>query len=126
MLDPKELNSSLIAKHFSDEEEAYKLIEGLRWPNGPVCFYCQSVNRAYFLEPKEGSRKTSTGVKLYCRVWKCADCRKQYFLRDTLKNTGRKNFPRVTLEYPVCSLLYSLYRDVLSKLTFIVIALQGD
>lgn len=29
------LNLSTIAKHFSDEEAAYELIESLRWPDGP-------------------------------------------------------------------------------------------
>ncbi len=72
------LTLSEIAKHFSDEGEAYKLVERLRWANSPVCPHCGSVNHAYYLEPKEGARKTRKGAPTYRRVWKCGDCRKQF------------------------------------------------
>lgn len=72
------LNLSTIAKHFSSEEAAYELIESIRWPDGPVCPHCGSVDHAYFLTPLNGYRTTSTGKKTYRRVWKCADCRQQF------------------------------------------------
>lgn len=72
-----ELNLSTISKHFSSEEAAYELIESIRWPGGPICPHCGSVDHAYFLTPKS-VRKTSTGKKTYRRVWKCVDCRKQF------------------------------------------------
>ena len=72
------LTLSKIAKHFSDEGEAYKLVERLRWPSGPVCPHCGSLDHAYFLEPQEGARKTRTGNTSHRRVWKCGDCRKQF------------------------------------------------
>jgi len=72
------LTLSAIAKQFSDEEEAYKYVEQIRWANGIVCPHCGSVNKAYYLEPKEGQRKTRIGKKTYRRVWKCAECHKQF------------------------------------------------
>lgn len=72
------LNLSQIAKHFSDEAEAYKVVERLRWPNGPVCPHCGVIGHAYFLEPQSGARKTRTGKETYRRVWKCGACRKQF------------------------------------------------
>src|SRR5690348_10570083 len=73
-----ELNLSTLAKHFSDEEEAYKLVESLRWPTGPVCPHCGVVDHAYYLAPQSGHRLTRKGNTTYRRVWKCGDCRKQF------------------------------------------------
>jgi hypothetical protein len=33
---------------------------------------------AYYLELKEGTRKTRTGNTSHRRVWKCGECRKQF------------------------------------------------
>lgn len=71
-------NLSTLAKHFSDEAEAWKLLERARWPNGSVCPHCGVVDRAYYLEPQSGERKTRTGKTTYRRVWKCGECRKQF------------------------------------------------
>ncbi len=38
---------TLSAAHFKDDTAARKLIEGIRWPDGPVCPYCGVVNHAY-------------------------------------------------------------------------------
>ena len=54
-------NISQLAKHFSDEAEAWKLVERIRWPEGPICPHCGTIGRAYFLAPKDGPRKTRTG-----------------------------------------------------------------
>lgn len=72
------LNLSTIAKHFSSEEAAYELIESLRWPDGPICPHCGSVDHSYFLTPMNGYRTTSTGKVSYRRIWKCGDCRQQF------------------------------------------------
>ena len=40
--------------------------------------HCDSVDRAYFLEPKNGERRTSTGKVSHRRLWKCAECRKKF------------------------------------------------
>src|SRR5215213_8275528 len=39
--------SVLNAKHFKDETAARKLIESMRWPNGPVCGRCGEAERFY-------------------------------------------------------------------------------
>lgn len=72
------VNISQLAKHFSDEAEAWKLVERIRWPNGPVCPHCGVVDEAYYLAPKGGQRTTRTGKVSYRRLWKCAACRKQF------------------------------------------------
>jgi transposase-like protein len=61
------------------EAAAYAYLEGLRWPDKPVCPHCGSINDHYFLKPANGtSRKTRTGAISERRVWKCKDCRKQF------------------------------------------------
>ncbi len=72
------LNLSMIAKYFSEEDAAYQLVESIRWPNGPICPHCGAVNSAYFLEPRQGTRKTRTGRVSYRSLWKCAECREQF------------------------------------------------
>jgi transposase-like protein len=69
-----------LASKLQTEADAYKFLEDLRWPNGePACPHCGSVRRHYFLKPQNGqSRKTRTGTATERRVWKCADCRKQF------------------------------------------------
>lgn len=39
--------SELNAPHFHDETAARKLIESLRWPNGPACAHCGETSRRY-------------------------------------------------------------------------------
>lgn len=75
---PVTLNLSTIAKQFSDETAAWEYLEQLRWPNGPVCPHCGSIDHAYYLAPKDGQRATRTGKVTYRRLWKCADCRKPF------------------------------------------------
>jgi transposase-like protein len=51
----------------------------MRWGDTPVCSHCGSVREHYFLKPANGkARKTRTGAGTERRVWKCADCRKQF------------------------------------------------
>ncbi len=38
---------ALSAKHFKDDEAARKYLEALRWPDGPTCPHCGSINHAY-------------------------------------------------------------------------------
>jgi transposase-like protein len=74
----QKLTLDYIARHFSDEDQAYRFVERMRWPNGPVCPHCGSQH-AYFLTPKNGvDRYTRTGHATQRRVWKCGACRKQY------------------------------------------------
>ncbi len=54
---------------FSNEDEARKWFENERWPDGPICPHCGSVNRAY--------AKSKTGV------YRCGEkeCRKDFTVR---------------------------------------------
>ena len=72
------LNLSTLAKRFADESEAWKLVERIRWPEGPVCPHCGNEDRVYFLQPKNGERRTRTGKVSHRRLWKCGACRKQF------------------------------------------------
>jgi transposase-like protein len=68
-----------LADHLRTEGDAYRVLEEMRWGDQPVCPHCGSVRKHYFLTPKGGaSRKTRTGSMSERRVWKCADCRKQF------------------------------------------------
>jgi transposase-like protein len=69
-----------------DEHDAYLLMEELRWGKDAERIECPHCGngKAYFLNPKGGSR--GTGPKRHDgqrtrsvrRVWKCAKCRKQF------------------------------------------------
>jgi len=81
-----ETNILRLAERVPDEEAAYAYLEGLRWPDGPVCPHCGNEDRCYFLSPANGkSRKTRTGRQTQRRLWKCGACRKQFsVLTDTV------------------------------------------
>jgi transposase-like protein len=68
-----------LADRLRTEGDAYRVLEEMRWGDTPICPHCGSVRKHYFLTPKNGaSRKTRTGSASERRVWKCADCRKQF------------------------------------------------
>jgi len=73
-----ELSIVSLAQQLATEGDAYRFLEELRWGAQPVCPHCGSVRQPYFLTPKNGGRKTRTGTVSERRVWKCADCRKQF------------------------------------------------
>ncbi len=54
------------APHFRDDEAARKFLEGILWPDGPVCPHCGVIGRAY--ETKRAG------------VYRCAEkeCRKDF------------------------------------------------
>ena len=73
------LSIPALAEKIPTEADAYRLLEDLRWDGKPVCPHCGSVRQHYFLKPSNGTaRKTRTGSMSQRRVWKCADCRKQF------------------------------------------------
>jgi len=57
----------LSAPHFKDDDAARELIESLRWPDGPVCSHCGSINHAYAVTGRAG-------------LFRCAEpeCRKDF------------------------------------------------
>ena len=64
-----------LANYFADEEKAIEFLEGIRWPNGPVCPHC-GHEKAYHLKRKPGTKKRSNR-----KVWKCAGCRDQFSVK---------------------------------------------
>ncbi|HVR32568.1 MAG TPA: IS1595 family transposase [Acidimicrobiia bacterium] len=60
------------------DEEAWELVEKLRWNGKPVCPHCGNDERPYLLEKTSGWRTTKAGNPAYRRVWKCGACRKQF------------------------------------------------
>jgi transposase-like protein len=73
------MNVVKLADELRTEGDAYKFLEDLRWGDRPVCPHCGSVRKPYFLKPSNGkTRKTTRGTATERRVWKCADCRKQF------------------------------------------------
>jgi transposase-like protein len=56
------------APHFHDNDKARQHLEAIRWPNGPVCPHCGSMEKSYELK----GRAHRPGL------WKCSDCREQF------------------------------------------------
>jgi len=61
------MNSAFAAPHFHNDEAARKLIEQVRWPEGPVCSHCGTINHAYAVTGRPG-------------LYRCAEkeCRKDF------------------------------------------------
>ncbi len=55
---------------YSDEDKAREHLEGIQWPNGPVCPHCGNVDQARIT--KLQGKSTRPGV------YKCKDCRKPF------------------------------------------------
>lgn len=74
--------SVLSRPYFHDEAAAFQHVEEIRWPEGPVCPKCGSVNHAYKLKGvrTKPSKKNPNGVERH-GLYKCADCRAQFTVR---------------------------------------------
>ncbi len=61
------MSNAFAAPHFSNDKAARALIEGIRWPNGPVCSHCGVVDHAYAVKGRAG-------------LYRCAEplCRKDF------------------------------------------------
>jgi transposase-like protein len=86
MTNPLALTIPGLAEAIPDEATAYKVLEDLRWPEGPVCPHCGTDRKPYFLTPKNGTTRATGKLRTMSprRVWKCAKCRKQF---SVLTNT---------------------------------------
>lgn len=41
------MSNALVAPHFQSPENAREWLENLRWPDGPICSHCGTINHAY-------------------------------------------------------------------------------
>jgi len=78
---------------FPDEDSARGWFERARWPHGPECGGCGSVNRAHWLKSR--------------RVWHCMDCRHQF--------TVTAGTPMHRTRVPLLSWLQAIYLVVASS-----------
>src|SRR5215212_354197 len=65
--------SVLSEPHFHDEEAAYERLEGIVWPNGPVCPHCGNADSARFSRIK--GKTARPGLRT------CLECRKQFTVK---------------------------------------------
>src|SRR3982750_1812275 len=66
------MTNALSARHFANEDAAFKYVEARLWPNGPVCPHCGGVERISKMQGKA----TRKGLH------KCYQCRKQFTVRQ--------------------------------------------
>jgi transposase-like protein len=68
----------IFAPRFTDENAAREYLEGIHWPEGPLCPHCGSDNATRL--PSQRGRKTASNPEGVLRhgVVQCNDCRKQY------------------------------------------------
>jgi transposase-like protein len=59
---------------YTNEEAARKHLEGIRWPDGPICPKCGSVRKDHYQITAKADSKTGARAGL----WKCKDCRSQF------------------------------------------------
>jgi len=67
------MNLKNVAQNFSDEDQARRFLEKMRWPDGVYCPHCGVIGEAYRLE---AAAKSKTPVR--DGVWKCRGCQKQF------------------------------------------------
>jgi transposase-like protein len=65
------MKSSISQAYFHNETAAYKFVESMVWPQGPVCPHCGGVDR---ISPMKG-RSTRIGT------YKCYQCRKPFTVK---------------------------------------------
>jgi len=70
--------TNITAPHFTNEDKAREHLESLRWPQGPFCPHCGSLNAKRL--PLQRGRPTKAHPEGAERkgVVQCNDCRKQY------------------------------------------------
>lgn len=59
---------SITEARYTNEAAARKYLERMRWPDGPVCPHCGSIDRAHKIKNKAARPG----------LWFCAECRKQF------------------------------------------------
>jgi transposase-like protein len=75
MPDVKDLPLTLkkLTETIVDDASARRLLESIRWPDGPVCPHCGEIDNAGRLKPRQDSKQP-------CRLglWKCYGCLEQF------------------------------------------------
>lgn len=61
------MSNAFAAAHFNNDEAARDLIASVRWPDGPICSHCGTINHAYAVTGRAG-------------LYRCAEkeCRKDF------------------------------------------------
>jgi transposase-like protein len=74
--------SVLSRTYFHDEAAAFQHVEGILWPQGPVCHHCGSMDKHYVLKGMrtKASKRNPNGIERH-GVYKCAACRQQFTVR---------------------------------------------
>ena len=74
--------SAISNPRFHDEAEAFKALEAIMWPEGPVCPHCGALDRLGRLENQKSkaSKKNPEG-KLIHGLWKCYHCKGKFTVR---------------------------------------------
>jgi len=92
--------SILTAPYFHDEEKAREYLEGIRWPDGPVCPKCGGIEKIYRI----------TGKTARPGLLKCGDCDKQFTVTvGTLFERSKIPLHKwLTASYLLCSSLLSV------------------
>jgi transposase-like protein len=74
--------SVLTEAYFHDEGAAFEALEGIIWPNGPVCQHCGATDRLNRLQGvrSKPSKKHPEGIVRH-GLWKCYHCRGQFTVR---------------------------------------------
>lgn len=68
----------ILAPRFTDENAAREYLEGIHWPDGPVCPHCGSVNAKRLPAQRGRPSKAHPEGALRAGLVQCNDCRKQY------------------------------------------------
>lgn len=75
---------SILSKpYFHDEEAAFAHLEGVLWPNGPVCPHCGGMDRITKV-------KANPEKRIRVGLWRCGDCKRQFTVKvGTVFEHGR-------------------------------------
>ncbi len=68
----EELDLHILSPHFTNAEAAVEYLERLRWPDGPVCPHCGTMEadeRSHYRIKRKGTTR---------KLWKCFSCKKQF------------------------------------------------
>lgn len=70
--------TNITAPHFTNEDKAREHLEALRWPQGPFCPHCGSLNATRLPAQRGRPSKAHPEGAVRNGVIQCNDCRQQY------------------------------------------------